>query len=97
MARLPRCDELQRASNSPEWEPMMILYCRRAITEDYRKSARFDVFLPGAVFVSGSLGGCFSVDSEPGRFGVPVGCKYLTNWEQSVPVKMSAFGVKKVK
>ncbi|GKB03820.1 hypothetical protein Tco_0831963 [Tanacetum coccineum] len=36
MAGLPRCDELQRTANSLKWEPMMILYCRRAIAEDYR-------------------------------------------------------------
>ncbi|GJV79047.1 hypothetical protein Tco_1519416 [Tanacetum coccineum] len=35
MARLPRCDELRQATNSGEWEPMMILYYRRAIAEDY--------------------------------------------------------------
>ncbi|GJT87672.1 hypothetical protein Tco_1069389 [Tanacetum coccineum] len=36
MAALPRCDELRRAANSPEWEAQFILYCHRAISEDSR-------------------------------------------------------------
>ncbi|GJV66538.1 hypothetical protein Tco_1482047 [Tanacetum coccineum] len=36
MAALPRCDELRRATNSPEWEAQFILYCHRAISEDSR-------------------------------------------------------------
>nr|GFA00487.1 hypothetical protein [Tanacetum cinerariifolium] len=36
MAGLPRWDELRWVANSPEWERMMILYCRRAITKDYK-------------------------------------------------------------
>ncbi|GKD62598.1 hypothetical protein Tco_1300107 [Tanacetum coccineum] len=36
MAALPICDELRRTNNSPDWEPMFILYCRRAMNEDLR-------------------------------------------------------------
>ncbi|GJY61808.1 hypothetical protein Tco_0462465, partial [Tanacetum coccineum] len=36
IAALPRCDELRRVVNSPEWEDMFILYCCRAISEDIR-------------------------------------------------------------
>ncbi|GJV67571.1 retrovirus-related pol polyprotein from transposon TNT 1-94 [Tanacetum coccineum] len=39
-------------------------------------STRFDVFLAGATPVFGSLGGCFLVDTEPGRVGVPVGSRH---------------------
>ncbi|GJU48545.1 hypothetical protein Tco_1218100 [Tanacetum coccineum] len=35
MTGLPRWDELRRDANSPEWERMMIIYCQRAIIEDY--------------------------------------------------------------
>ncbi|GJS69272.1 hypothetical protein Tco_0702113 [Tanacetum coccineum] len=36
MAALPRCDELRRAVNSLDWEPMFILYCRHSIAKDLR-------------------------------------------------------------
>ncbi|GJU12455.1 putative ribonuclease H-like domain-containing protein [Tanacetum coccineum] len=36
MAKLVRCDELRDTANSPNWEKMMILYCRRSMVEDYR-------------------------------------------------------------
>ncbi|GKD08497.1 hypothetical protein Tco_1188182 [Tanacetum coccineum] len=36
LKREMKCDELWLATNLSKWEPMMILYCRRAITEDYR-------------------------------------------------------------
>ncbi|GKC61469.1 hypothetical protein Tco_1089067 [Tanacetum coccineum] len=34
MEALSRCDELRRATMSPEWEDMFMLYCRMAIDED---------------------------------------------------------------
>ncbi|GKC20569.1 reverse transcriptase domain-containing protein [Tanacetum coccineum] len=36
MAALLICYELRRINNSPDWEPMFILYCRRAMNEDLR-------------------------------------------------------------
>ena len=36
MAWLEICGELRRTSNSVEWEPMFVLYCKRSVTEDYR-------------------------------------------------------------
>nr|GEV65693.1 hypothetical protein [Tanacetum cinerariifolium] len=34
ISALPRCDGLRRAVNSPDWEPVFILYFRRSISED---------------------------------------------------------------
>ncbi|GJR34363.1 hypothetical protein Tco_1210047 [Tanacetum coccineum] len=47
MAALPRCDELHRAVNSPKWEAMFILYCRRAINKDLRLAREINAFCTG--------------------------------------------------
>ncbi|GKA21387.1 hypothetical protein Tco_0701376 [Tanacetum coccineum] len=47
MAVLPRCDELRRAINSPEWEAMFIFYYRRAISEDLRLAREINALCTG--------------------------------------------------
>ncbi|GJT08691.1 hypothetical protein Tco_0843153 [Tanacetum coccineum] len=51
MAALPRCDELRRASCSPEWKDMFILYCRRAIAEDIRLAREINGMCDGLTAV----------------------------------------------
>ncbi|GJY04880.1 hypothetical protein Tco_0370820 [Tanacetum coccineum] len=40
-------DELWRAINSPDWEPMFILYCRHSITEDLRLAREINALCAG--------------------------------------------------
>ncbi|GKA58274.1 hypothetical protein Tco_0757462 [Tanacetum coccineum] len=51
MATLPRCDELRRATSSPEWEDMFILYYRRAVSEDLRLAREINALCTGLTAV----------------------------------------------
>ncbi|GJX23940.1 hypothetical protein Tco_0228385 [Tanacetum coccineum] len=51
MATLPRCDELHQTVNSPEWEDMFILYCRRAISEDLRLAREINGLCAGLIVI----------------------------------------------
>nr|GEW18536.1 hypothetical protein [Tanacetum cinerariifolium] len=51
MMALPRCDELRRAVNSVDWEPMFILYCRRSINEDLRLAREINALCGGLTVV----------------------------------------------
>ncbi|GJT27945.1 hypothetical protein Tco_0908220 [Tanacetum coccineum] len=51
MAALPRCDELRQSVNSSEWEPMFILYCRIAISEDQRLAREINALCMGLTVV----------------------------------------------
>ncbi|GJY08385.1 hypothetical protein Tco_0375439 [Tanacetum coccineum] len=42
MAWLPMCGELRSFSNSVNWEPMFILYCRRSMIKDYRLASEIN-------------------------------------------------------
>ncbi|GJQ90941.1 hypothetical protein Tco_0002080 [Tanacetum coccineum] len=51
MVALPRCDELRRAVNLPDWEPMFILYCRCSITEHLALAREINALCAGLTIV----------------------------------------------
>nr|GEW67283.1 hypothetical protein [Tanacetum cinerariifolium] len=47
MAALPRFDKLHRTVNSPNWEPMFILYCHMSISKDLRLARKINALCAG--------------------------------------------------